>query len=220
MKKARDEGSESFYPVGSRGISVGIRTTVSRLRLLRILRQLLKVMLTISVSGTDVAGNEFNGLRRLVVGLKVALALKSGAATPTGDDPLKDFVVPAKSYVIVAKDPAKLEGLPIKAIPANTAEGSSKTTIKEWKDMPNLENLFYEGGSLLLTTLKATLLDRDGDENATPAVLAADQTPQEAAKARDVLITEIMAARNTALVGQDGYLTHQWIEIYNKLPFL
>ena len=84
--------------------------------------------------------------------------------------------------------------------------------------MPNLENLFYEGGSLLLTTLKATLLDRDGDETATPAVLAADQTPQEAAKARDVLITEIMAARNTALVGQDGYLTHQWIEIYNKLP--
>ena len=41
-------------------------------------------------------------------------------------------------------------------------------------------------------------------KTATPAVLAADQTPQEAAKARDVLITEIMAARNTALVGQDG----------------
>ena len=84
--------------------------------------------------------------------------------------------------------------------------------------MPDLENLFYEGGSLLLTTLKATLLDRDGDENATPVVAAADQTPQEAAKARDVLITEIMAARNTAkVVGQPGYLTHQWIEIYNKL---
>ena len=42
---------------------------------------------------------------------------------------------------------------------------------------------------------------------------------KEAAKARDVLITEIMAARNTAKVGtgQDGYLKHQWIEIYNKL---
>ena len=110
-----------------------------------------------------------------------------------------------------------LEGLPIKAIPANTAEGSSKTTIKEWEHMPDLENLFYEGGSLLLTTLKATELDRDGDEDATPAVAAADQTAKEAAKARDVLITEIMAARNTAVVGQDGYLTHQWIEIYNKL---
>ena len=132
----------------------------------------------------------------------------------TGDDPLEDLVVPAKSYVIVAKTVSPA-GLP-SAFPANTA--GSPTSKKAWADMPNLENLFYEGGSLLLTTLKATELDRDGDENATPAVAAADQTDPEAAKARDVLITEIMAARNTALVGQTGYLTHQWIELYNNLP--
>ena len=29
---------------------------------------------------------------------------------------------------------------------------------------------------------------------------------------------EIMAARNNAKVGMAGYLTHQWIELYNNLP--
>ena len=86
--------------------------------------------------------------------------------------------------------------------------------------MPNLENLFYEGGSLLLTTLKATLLDRDGDENATPVVAAADQTPQEAAKARDVLITEIMAARNTAKVGLTGISHISGLKSITSCPFL
>ena len=167
----------------------------------------------ITITFSDKAGNEVSDDS---LGFALAAKTKSDPDdTPTGDDPLKDFVVPAKSYVIVARKAAP-DGLPSTAIPANSAEGSSKTTIKAWKDMPNLENLFYEGGSLLLTTLKATLLDRDGDENATPVVAAADQTPQEAAKARDVLITEIMAARNTAKVGVAGYLTHQWIEIYNN----
>ena len=122
--------------------------------------------------------------------------------------------VPAKSYVIIAKTDSP-DGLPMSAIPANTAIGSSATDIEAWEDMPNLEDLFFRGGSLLLTTLKATKLDRDGDESDADVETPTDK---EEAKARDLVITEIMAARNTALVGQDGYLSHQWIEIYNKLP--
>ena len=190
-------------PVGSRGTRAGYTNYSIPITLATDLTAAFEGDVTISVTGTDPAGNEGTATT-LVVGLKVS----SAGPTPTGDDPLKDFVVPAKSYVIVGRTatPAGLGTDTDKdsAIPANTAEGASDTTIKAWADMPNLENLFYEGGSLLLTTLKATLLDRDGDENATPAVAAADQTPQEAAKARDVLITEIMAARNTALVGQTG----------------
>ena len=40
----------------------------------------------------------------------------------------------------------------------------------------------------------------------------------EAAKKRDALITEVMAAVNTAKVGQTSYTGHQWIELYNNLP--
>ncbi|MYG09132.1 lamin tail domain-containing protein, partial [Candidatus Poribacteria bacterium] len=125
----------------------------------------------------------------------------------TATGPLMGLSVPAKSYVIVAKTTSPM-GLPANAIPANTAAGSSATTIKMWPGIPNLEDLFFRGGSLLLTTVKATKLDRDGKAD----------TATEEAKERDVVITEIMAARNTALVGQAGYLDHQWIEIYNKLP--
>ena len=206
------EVAKAGTPVGSRGTRDGYTNYSIPITLATELTAAFEGDVTISVSGTDAAGNE-GVAQTLVVGLKVA---KGSDAPDTGDDPLKDFVVPAKSYVIVAKtDPP--DGLP-SAFPANTAEGSTATAIKKWAHMPDLENLFYEGGSLLLTTLKATELDRDGDEDATPAVAAADQTAKEAAKARDVLITEIMAARNTAKVGTGDYLKHQWIEIYNKLP--
>ena len=206
------EVAKAGTPVGSRGTRDGYTNYSIPITLATELTAAFEGDVTISVSGTDAAGNE-GVAQTLVVGLKVA---KGSDAPDTGDDPLKDFVVPAKSYVIVAKtDPP--DGLP-SAFPANTAEGSTATAIKKWAHMPDLENLFYEGGSLLLTTLKATELDRDGDEDATPAVAVADQTAKEAAKARDVLITEIMAARNTAKVGTGDYLKHQWIEIYNKLP--
>ena len=143
----------------------------------------------------------------------------NGAASPASDSvtpmmpeeaapaPDVSLTVPAKSYVLVAKTTSPA-GLPAAAIPANLTEGSSATTIKAWSTMPNLEDLFVQGGSLLLTTLKASKLDTDED----PAT-----DPVEAA-ARNVLITEIMAARNTAMVGQPGFLTHQWIELYNNLP--
>ncbi|MYB01554.1 lamin tail domain-containing protein, partial [Candidatus Poribacteria bacterium] len=126
------------------------------------------------------------------------------------DAPAADVMVtiPAKSYVIVARTMSPM-GLPMSAIPANPDEMSSPTTIMAWPTMPNLEDYLFRGATLLLTTPKATMLDRDGDGGTTAA---------EAAKKRDALITEVMAAVNTAEVGQMGYTAHQWIELYNKLP--
>ena len=126
------------------------------------------------------------------------------------DAPAADVMVtiPAKSYVIVARTMSPM-GLPMSAIPANPDEMSSPTTIMAWPTMPNLEDYLFRGATLLLTTPKATMLDRDGDGGTTAA---------EAAKKRDALITEVMAAVNTAEVGEMGYDAHQWIELYNKLP--
>ena len=153
------------------------------------------------------------------VRVKASGSVPAGAAamtkaTPTAAPGLVSAVVtlsvPAKSYVIVAKTRTPM-GLPTSAIPANPATDSSPTTIKSWSGIPNLEDLFARGGSLLLTTGK-TKLDRDKGKDKS------DETAAEEAKERDVLITEIMAARNSAKVGGDGWLDHQWIELYNNLP--
>ena len=118
-------------------------------------------------------------------------------ATPTPPVALPDgtFKIPAKSYIIVGHD-GGTEGLP------------ASITAMTWTAMPDLENLLFTGGTVLLTTDKATMLDRDGKAD----------TDMEAAKKRDALITEVMAAVNTAKVGENGYTAHQWIELYNNLP--
>ena len=143
----------------------------------------------------------------------VAGAVKDAAATPnpsaavsmdftvtaTSAPPAEladgTFKIPAKSYIVITHDEMSM-GLP------------ASITPMEWAAMPNLEALLYGGGTLLLTTDKATLLDRDNKTD----------TDAEAAKKRDALITEVMAAVNTAVVGTDGYTAHQWIELYNNLP--
>ena len=118
-------------------------------------------------------------------------------ATPAPPATLPDgtFKIPAKSYLIVVHDEAS-DGLPASITPMT------------WAAMPDLEDHFFKGGTVLLTTDKATLLDRDGKAD----------TDMEAAKKRDALITEVMAAVNTAKVGQTSYTGHQWIELYNNLP--
>ena len=117
--------------------------------------------------------------------------------TPTPPATLPDgtFKIPAKSYLIVVHDEAS-DGLPASITPMT------------WAAMPDLEALFFGGGTVLLTTDKATMLDRDNKAD----------TDMEAAKKRDALITEVMAAVNTAKVGQTSYTGHQWIELYNNLP--
>ena len=105
------------------------------------------------------------------------------------------FKIPAKSYIIIAHDEMSA-GLP------------ASITPMEWEAMPDLEALLFGGGTLLLTTDKATTLDRDGKAD----------TDAEAAKKRDALITEVMAAVNNAKKGQASYTGRQWIELYNNLP--
>ena len=118
-------------------------------------------------------------------------------ATPTAPPPSTDgiFTIPAKSYIIVGHA-GRTEGLP------------QGITAMPWPSMPNLDALLRGGGTVLLTTPKATLLDRDNNAD----------TAAEAAKKRDALITEVMAAVNTATIGQASYTAHQWIELYNNLP--
>ena len=181
----------------------------------------------VSIAAADLTTNTDGTLSTTVTGLAngTAVSFTVRAVGPGGDGaasvaasatPMMEeetpasatfsYTVPAKSYVIVAKTTSPA-GLPAAAIPANAAAGSSPTTIQAWSTMPNLEDLFFRGGSLLLVTGK-TKLDRDGKAD----------TATEEAKERDVLVTEIMAARNTSKVGMAGYLTHQWIELYNNLP--
>ncbi|MDE0682303.1 MAG: lamin tail domain-containing protein, partial [Candidatus Poribacteria bacterium] len=166
--------------------------------------------LTFTVMIEDNAGNMVESSATATSFVKVKVKKTSTTPPPTVDDPatIDDFTgtIPAKSYVIVAKS-ATPDGLP-SSFPDNLTEGSSATAVQTWADMPDLENLLFRGGTLLLTTLKATTLDRDNKAT----------TDAEAAKKRDALITEVMAAVNTAKVGETGYRSHQWIELYNNLP--
>ncbi len=133
--------------------------------------------------------------------------------------PLTGLTVPAESYVIISKN-SDVMGLPVSVTSAMR---------KTWAGMPDLEGLFYSGGTLALTITKkadSALFDHDGDDaNAKDTAgkytgKKADGTDGSAPRqygARDLIITEIMAARNDAKVGTDEYTAHQWIEIYNPL---
>ncbi|MCE2400192.1 lamin tail domain-containing protein [Candidatus Poribacteria bacterium] len=92
---------------------------------------------------------------------------------------LEGLVIPGKSFVLLTH--ADPEGLP---------ETLSSDATVVWDDMPDLEALFYSGGSINITV---------------PDV-----------GNRSVLFTEFMWARNLAKVGTAGELAHQWIEIYNN----
>ena len=111
------------------------------------------------------------------------ITVRSTSAPP--DDPvssankLEGLVIPGNSFVLLTH--ADPEGLP---------ETLSSDTTVVWNDMPDLEALFYSGGSINITV--------SGVGN------------------RSVLFTEFMWARNLAKIGQTGELAHQWIEIYNN----
>ncbi|MCE2402068.1 hypothetical protein J4G08_14435 [Candidatus Poribacteria bacterium] len=99
---------------------------------------------------------------------------------PSAASKLEGLVIPAKSFVLLTH--AKPEGLPA-VLPSNAS-------MVVWADMPDIEALFYSGGSINITV--------SGVGN------------------RSVLFTEFMWARNLAKIGQTGELAHQWIEIYNN----
>ena len=132
-------------------------------------------------------------------------APSSDTATPTSaptlvstDGKLTGFSVSAESYVLLVRSKATVQGIPASVTDAQ---------IIEWAGMPNLQALFYSGGSLQLSRNKTPKLDHDAK---------ADTDARDAA-VRDLILTEVMWARNTALIGKAGELDHQWIEIYNPL---
>ena len=133
--------------------------------------------------------------------------------TPKTGDP-QEITVPAKSYVLVSKSGAAM-GLP-STFPDNVSQVS-------WGQIPDLEDLLYRGGTILLTVKKApatALIDHDADgadaKTGKKADGAAGTKPRQYGT-RDLVMTEIMWALNTAEIGKDGEIARQWIEIYNNL---
>ena len=126
------------------------------------------------------------------------------------DNKLTNLSVPAESYVLLVHNEAS-QGLPI--LPSN----AQKMT---WAGMPNLETLLYSGGSITLTRAAEPKLDHDNDDpdaNGKKADGTTDSTAARDAGARDLIITEVMWARNLAKRGVASETGHQWIEIYNPL---
>ena len=120
------------------------------------------------------------------------------AQTPTSaEGMLSGLSVPAEGFVVIVRD-AGVQGLP------NTVTGAMKV---EWAGMPDLEDLLYRGGTIDLTRAKLPKLDHDNKSD----------TDTRDAGTRDLIITEVMWAKNTALTGKAGELDHQWIEIHNPL---
>ena len=119
-------------------------------------------------------------------------------APTSSENMLSGLSVAAESFVVLVRN-ANVKGLP-DSLPA-------KASKVLWADMPDLEDLLYGGGSINLTRAKTPQLDHD----------AKTDTATRDAAARDLIITEVMWAKNTALTGKNGELDHQWIEIYNPL---
>ena len=105
-----------------------------------------------------------------------------------------ELTFPAESHTVIVRD-GDYVGLP-----------SRITTPLMWADMPDLENLLYTGGTIALTAADENF-DHDGDAT----------TDMVKPAARNLVITEVMWARNLAKVGEDDELDHQWIEVYNNL---
>ena len=130
-------------------------------------------------------------------------------STPTPPTPVDgQFTFPAESYTVIARSTTGGDhGLPKGVSP------------KAWTTMPDLEDLLFRGGTIALTTADAAI-DHDGDGADAKTGLKADGTagskPQKPVT-RNLVITEVMWARNLAKVGADGELDHQWIEVYNNL---
>ena len=187
---------------------------------------------TLTVKVTDKAGN--TGMTTHIVNLKARTGTGTGTTptTPTtpSTDNLTGLTVPAKSYVVLVHNKGttstKLTNMEA-GLPASfptVSSPASATTTQVWEGMPNLEDLLFRGGSIVLTRVEAAadaLFDHDGDDVNKDGKKDSDTTKDASAprqyQARDLIITEVMAAVNTAKVGQVGYLYHQWVEIYNPL---
>ena len=170
------------------------------------------VEVTITVTVADKAGN----MNMATAMVTLAARTGSGGADPdsTVTDPTDDLTgvtVPGLSYVILVHGTGAapdVMGLP-DTYPGNPAEGSTVTDEQVWEGMPNLEDLLFRGGTITLTVTKAAddaLWDHDGDGADATTGLKADDTAGTKPRqygARDLIITEVMTAVNTAEVGKN-----------------
>ena len=132
---------------------------------------------------------------------------------PVGGNPtrseniLANLSIPAESYIVIARTGA--EGLP------------SGFTPVIWDEMPDLDDLLFSGGTINVTRAKAPQVDHDNDDpdgNGKKADGTTDASAKRDIGTRDIVITEVMAALNTAKeTGSDARKAHQWIEVHNKL---
>ena len=102
--------------------------------------------------------------------------------------------IPAGEYVVVVRDSS------VMVLPT----GTRAPTTHIWSGMPDLNALLSGGGTLAVTRLKGKF-DHD----------AKSDTDDVDYGARHILITEVMAAVNTAKTGTDDEIKHQWFELHN-----
>ena len=121
----------------------------------------------------------------------LAYTITAAAVSMPGD--AKEFTFPAESHTVITHSGGH-EGLP------------AGVTPMMWADMPDLENLLYTGGTIVVSAADANF-DHDGDAT----------TDMVKPALRNLVITEVMWARNLAEVGTTTVDDHQWIEVYNNL---
>ena len=138
----------------------------------------------------------------------MAVSAPVGGSPTDADNILSGLSIPAETHLVIAR--SGVMGLP------------SGVTPIIWDGMPDLEALLFSGGTINVTRAKTPQVDHDGDDADGDGKKDDDATKDASAKrdigARDVVITEVMAALNTATPGDaDAKTAHQWIEVYNKL---
>lgn len=160
-----------------------------------------ETLVTITASVMDMAGNTGMGTAEATLAARMAEEEEEEETpTPTELAAMKTGLsVKAGKFILLVRNKMNVRGLP-----DTLPDGAM---IVEWDSMPDLEALLYSGGSIDLTRAKAPKLDHD----------AKADTDARDAGARDLIITEVMWAKNTALTGKSRELDHQWIEIYNPL---
>ena len=131
--------------------------------------------------------------------------------TPTTDDPTVSLTlpsIPTGGYVIITHSAGTTEA----PLPGSEGLPAGVTTVA-WDTMLDLEDLFFQGGTLTLTHATGKF-DHDGDGAAADA--DAKTAPIDYGT-RHLIITEVMAALNNAETGKPAELSHQWIEVHNPL---
>ena len=157
---------------------------------------------------SDGAANPNSNIETSATFTVMAVSAPVGGSPTDAENILSGLSIPAETHLVIAR--SNVMGLP------------SGVTPVIWDGMPDLEALLFSGGTINVTRAKTPQVDHDGDDADGDGKKDADATKDASAKrdigTRDVVITEVMAALNTATPGDaDAKTAHQWIEVYNNL---